>query len=219
MRPRQLPALALLAAGACTTPPAHVGGRPADGARGLLTAFETSGGQSPNLYARDGGVVDGPEPGSTNDAEQAARVIQNPGPETKLSLLELYQQAIAERDDLTAKLEVLEATVRGLDAELTVKVQDLASGDQRFSALDSRVAALERENADLAARLVTAQIRRLEAEKTLLELQLATAPAAAQAGFGGTPGATSGGTPGGTIGAATGPVGTPGPATSSHGAH
>lgn len=204
-------ALALLATAACMSqPPAEVGGRPEDGARALLSAFEPPAGQSPALYARDGGAVDGPEPGSTNDAAQADRVLQNPGPETKLSLLELYQESIAERDALRAEVEILQATVRGLDAELTVKVQDLAGGDQRFSALDARIATLERENADLAARLVTAQIRRLEAEKTLLELQMAsTAQAAYTAGTPVGPGGPAG--PGG-------PSSSAGRAVAAHGA-
>jgi regulator of replication initiation timing len=88
-------------------------------------------------------------------------------------ILELYQNVIEERD-------VLSREVIALGDELERARQALLSADQHGAELEARLAAaaeenqrLRAENVDLAGRLTTAQIRRLQAEKILLEQRLA----------------------------------------------
>jgi regulator of replication initiation timing len=87
-------------------------------------------------------------------------------------LLDLYQKAMDEKDALALEVKglssalsqeqgALEALTKERDA-LIAKVQQLQGDNERVAV----------ENADLAARLTTAQIRRLEAEKILLEAQI-----------------------------------------------
>jgi hypothetical protein len=120
------------------------------------------------LYARDGSVV------ASEPREKAA---QPEDPKHELSshdgsrvyLLELYQKAMDEKDAL-----VLE--VKSLNAQMVREVSEHATTTKERDALALRDQAatvelekLKNENFDLQARLVTAQIRRLEAEKMLLE--------------------------------------------------
>jgi len=130
------------------------------------------------LYARDGSVVTG-----ASDREGPVAVakpgtdgapthdIQRTG-EGRMYILELYQNVIEERDTLSLE-------VRGLNDELDRTRTALTAADARIDALESKVkeleaqrGSLESENMDLAGRLTTAQIRRLQAEKILLEIRL-----------------------------------------------
>ena len=88
-------------------------------------------------------------------------------------ILELYQKAIDERD-------ALELEVRSVQAELERARAAAAKAESEQSGSAGRIGALEEENrrllaenVELAARLATAQIRRLQAEKLLLEARIA----------------------------------------------
>ena len=99
-------------------------------------------------------------------------------------ILELYQKAIDERD-------ALELETRSLQSELDGARASLANTDRESAALQAQIAQLSAENkrlldenVELAARLTTAQIRRLQVEKILLESrleELRAAQAASQA--------------------------------------
>jgi hypothetical protein len=101
---------------------------------------------------------------------------------SRVTVIELLQQAVEERDRLRQEVEQLRAALdkagqlaQELEAQHISKQGVLASAEQERQRL-----ALE--NSELAARLATAQIRRLEAEKSLLEHVLAgssTVPAGA----------------------------------------
>ena len=87
-------------------------------------------------------------------------------------LLDLYQQAVDERDAL-----VLAVT----SANQALEKESAARGDvekerdaliAKVTDLEERAAARDAELAELVARLTTAQIRRLEAEKSLLEAKI-----------------------------------------------
>ncbi len=133
--------------------------------------MSSSEAMAPVAYARDGSVVVGDEPGSiTTTGEPTRDVASHAG--SRMYLLDLYQKAMDEKDALSLEVKglgsalsqeqgALEAMTKERDA-LAAKVQHMQGDNERFAA----------ENADLAARLTTAQIRRLEAEKLLLEAQI-----------------------------------------------
>jgi hypothetical protein len=154
---------AAFALSACTTL-----GTPADpaAAHAGSSAWESS-----TLYARDGTPLNTNANAQTPAAEPAARELQ-PSETGRMYILELYQKAIDERDGLRRELATLGADLEQARSQLT-------QGQQQQSDLAARVAQLEaanqqrvEENVDLAARLVTAQIRRLQVEKILLEQRL-----------------------------------------------
>jgi len=129
----------------------------------------TSGGEAP-LIGWDGGVVDGPASGS----------VQRTGPERglepsgsgRMHIIELYQEVLDERDAMRDEIAALTSAL-----ERSQGLYDQAHAT--VGALEARVAELEaerdrvtEENTELTARLTTAQIRRLEAEKLLLETRI-----------------------------------------------
>lgn len=127
-----------------------------------------AGPSAPVLYARDGSVV------------QSGAVVQQSGPAgdratqegSRTYLLELYQKAIDEKESMSLELKNLAATLEKSRSELAVSQREKAELQKRFDALEQERTRLEEEGFDLAGRLVTAQIRRLEAEKILLESKI-----------------------------------------------
>ncbi len=118
----------------------------------------------------DLGVVDA-EPLGTPQVGSATHGVQ-PTESGRLYILELYQQVLDQRDALELEVSSLLTELEKSHTRI-----GLVEGDQET--LGRRVADLERENAelraenrDLAGRLTTAQIRRLEAEKILLESKI-----------------------------------------------
>jgi hypothetical protein len=123
------------------------------------------------LYSRDGKPVM-EAPAGEPRGDQALRREINAGEGGRATLLELYTTAMANRTALIEEVSALRATLEGERKTLT------ESGDER-TALRAELAkvsrerdALKAETLDLAARLTTAQIARLEAEKALLEMQI-----------------------------------------------
>lgn len=133
------------------------------------------------LYARDGSVV-GAAPAPQDAAGVAPRELA-PSEGGRMYILERYQKVIDERD-------ALELETRSLQAELDGARASLAGTDRESAALQAQIAQLTAENkrlldenVELAARLTTAQIRRLQVEKILLESrveELRAAQAASQ---------------------------------------
>lgn len=178
MFPSRLTSLALVAAAsaaACTVP---AGSIPAEGMGPVQSAgpavVDIVREEPSTLYARDGSIVqqDGSGPiVSPVSGDAPLHDIQRTG-EGRMYILELYQNVIEERDNLTLE-------VSALNAELNRTRTALVEADARISALEAGATSLmlekqslEGENMALAARLTTAQIRRLQTEKILLEIRL-----------------------------------------------
>lgn len=86
----------------------------------------------------------------------------------RLYILELYQQVLDQRDALEQEVSALQADLEQAQAEVARLGGQATMGESRVGTLEQELAALRAENQDLAARLTTAQVRRLEAEKLLL---------------------------------------------------
>jgi hypothetical protein len=126
---------------------------------------------TPRLYARDGTVVVGPEQAATAPGPQRREV----GDESdgRMVLLELYQNVIEERDALSLEVAALRAELeRVAESQKRAEAEALAQSS-RAEVLETERARLEAENLELAGRLTTAQVRRLQAEKLLLEHKIA----------------------------------------------
>jgi hypothetical protein len=116
------------------------------------------------LYGRDGKAVDGNSRGAVAEQDQTGG---------RLTLLELYQKSCEERDALLAELDLVRADLEKtqvalLDAQARILGLE-SSSTTETQTLDQ----LRAENLDLAGRLATAHIRRMEAEKALLEVRIA----------------------------------------------
>jgi hypothetical protein len=123
------------------------------------------------LYSRDGKpILDGAPIAGGQDAKPLRAIGEGEG--GRASLLELYTKAVANRSSLAEEVAALRATLDG-------ERKSAAEGSDERTALREELAkvsrerdALKAETLDLAARLTTAQIARLEAQKALLELQI-----------------------------------------------
>jgi hypothetical protein len=158
-RPRILPSLcgALVLTSCLANPSQH----PAESA-------STSTGK---VYARDGSVVAAESAGTVHvDNAPTRDVGVHEG--SRVYLLELYQKTVEEKDALGLEVQALRAELerdKRAGNEGAKSLDDFAS---KLAAVVKDRDALTAENLDLAARLTTAQILRLEAEKSLLELQI-----------------------------------------------
>jgi hypothetical protein len=123
------------------------------------------------LYGWDGGIVDGSPQGEVLSQAGDPRGLETPG--GRMHIIELYQQVLDERDSLTEEVQLLRGALQetrtALDAE-TVRAGEL---ETRVASLEAAHRELMEDNQSIAARLVTAQIRRLESEKLLLETRIA----------------------------------------------
>lgn len=137
----------------------------------------------PLLYARDGSVVDTSAPAQ----ERASAARRDVGGDSgRMYLLELYQQVIDERDELSREVYALRADLDAQSGALGQSQARVIELEGQVRELQARVEEQSQQATDLAARLTTAQIRRLQAERLLLEHKLALqkerdAQAAAQA--------------------------------------
>ena len=87
----------------------------------------------------------------------------------RMRIIELYQTVLDERDALRDELETVTAALEGAQRSMIDMEEQTKVMQQRILELESASQTMQAENIDLAARLTTAQIRRLEAEKMLLE--------------------------------------------------
>lgn len=138
------------------------------------------------LLAWDGDVVDGPQRGQVVERQDPSRGLE-PEPGGRTYLLQLYQDLLDERDHLTDEVRALRKALGEAQSRIDDTSQSTTGLAARLDALEDEVGFLRTENEDLAGRLATAQIRRLEAEKMLLEARIdwlrSADSAAAEAGM------------------------------------
>ncbi len=121
------------------------------------------------VYARDGSVV--ASDGVVVQDAPVRAVGEREGSRTYL--LELYQQALDAKDALALEVQALQAQIGKDRAERDALLAERDAARGKGDELATKVQALESEVRDLSGRLVQAQIKRLEAEKLLLEHMIA----------------------------------------------
>ena len=120
------------------------------------------------LYARDGSVVGD---GAQQDSGTAPRELA-PSEGGRMYILELYQKAIDQRDALESELGDMRAELDLAREAFGKSDNDLLAAEAKIAQITGENRRLLDENVELAARLTTAQIRRLQVEKLLLETRL-----------------------------------------------
>ncbi|MFT7670797.1 MAG: hypothetical protein ACI8X5_003510 [Planctomycetota bacterium] len=125
----------------------------------------------PQLYARDGSVVTQQAPGTlTVSPSTGHSSVSDPG--GRWTLLEKYQSTMQRNEDVEVELRGLTRELEIADEEKILAMQAIEELRVGKAKLDERIGMLEGHNVELASRLTTAQIRRLQSEKLLLETKL-----------------------------------------------
>lgn len=114
--------------------------------------------------------------GSTTALDAPARQLE-PGGTGRPLMLQEYQAVLEERDALRIEVDALTHQLELMQLRIQELQGDLQGGDMRAVGLEQelenvrrQMAEVQAQNEDLSARLVTAQIRRLEAEKDLIQV-------------------------------------------------
>ena len=124
------------------------------------------------MYARNGSVVGAPSPGSvTVDTAQAKRDVGQDGG-SRMYLLERFQETVEENESLQFEVQGLAAALDQAEARAAQLEADLNALQAKYMELNDRKKQLEDDNLELAEHLTTAQIRRLQAEKLLIEAKI-----------------------------------------------
>ena len=149
-------------------------GQPA-GSRIVSPGSSVAGAPSGSRYG-DNGAVRGDPYGSTTALDAPARELE-PGGTGRPLMLQQYQAVLEERDALRIEVDALTHQLQLMQVRIQELQGELQGGDLRATGLEQevesmrrRVLEVEQQNGDLSARLVTAQIRRLEAEKDLIQV-------------------------------------------------
>ncbi|MDF1839110.1 MAG: hypothetical protein P1V35_14680 [Planctomycetota bacterium] len=172
-------ALPLLATACATAPP--MGSAPVNPTAGWEAGLGRPGAV---LYGRDGSPVGnaggaGPTNGQmpvqgptvTDTGDMPHRPTDAGG--SRPVLLELFQEAVAERDNLGLELEMTRAALRETEDRLMEMENQLMAEMQAGQAAKATAEKAEGQTYEMGRRLAVAQMRRLEAEKLLLEKTLA----------------------------------------------
>jgi len=188
MKPAHRSACIPLALALCASCTSTAGGRElpsrSEAPRPAEDAEASSWGGGGVLYGRDG------EPVATSDPVQEGGLLAREAADAaaratgggravgvdeggRMYILELYQKVIEERDALTLEVAALRSEVERARQALAGAEVRISELETRCTAADKERDALRSENVELAGRLTTAQIRRLQAEKMLLELRIA----------------------------------------------
>ena len=123
------------------------------------------------LIARDGTIVSPQQPGTV-------AVTPRPGKDStreegsRWTLLEQYQSAISAKEELEFEVTALGAALDQSEAEAARLSQVVQELQTQLASQAQTIASLKDESLELAARLTTAQVRRLQSEKLLLEGKL-----------------------------------------------
>jgi hypothetical protein len=139
-------------------------------------------------FSTDGGATQAPTQGSLQALDAPTRQLPE-AVQSRSLLIDDYSKALDERDALRRENQALSDQIKDLEVRLLAAEQGLGAGvgqarelEQRTESLEYQLERSEQERADLEARLVTAQIRRLEAEQSLLEAWIEAERWRAQAG-------------------------------------
>lgn len=126
-------------------------------------------------FRSDGGATQAAPQGSLQAMDVPTRQLPE-AVQSRSLLIDDYSKALDERDALRGENQALIEQIRNLEVQLLAAQKGLGAGEgqaremqERADSLQYQLERSEQERADLEARLVTAQIRRLEAEKSLLE--------------------------------------------------
>jgi hypothetical protein len=122
------------------------------------------------LYGWDGGVVDARPQGRVVEQERT-RGLESSAT-GRLHIIELYQQVLDERDALTKEVAKLNAALAKTEQSLVGERGGTGTLQSEIESLKLEQERLLTQNQELAARLTHAQIRRLEAEKLLLQSRI-----------------------------------------------
>ena len=115
------------------------------------------------------GVIEPASPGEVTWSSWPTHESDAEPQGSRMFLLERYQEVVDERDSLAREVMGLNATIDTLSAKITALETDLGQANGTAAARQTEISRLKGENTDLAERLTTAQIARLEAERILLE--------------------------------------------------
>ncbi|MEM6674498.1 MAG: hypothetical protein AAF726_16750 [Planctomycetota bacterium] len=129
----------------------------------------------PVLYGRDGSPVGASAPGSvttTTKPIDGGVDVEGPGGGSRSLLLDLYTEAVQDREDLTRANDDLQTALEMSEMRAADLEQQLTSLQLSYDELGTAKTQAEQQSFDLAERLATAQIARLEAERALLEATL-----------------------------------------------
>ncbi|MEL6428763.1 MAG: hypothetical protein AAFU73_00400 [Planctomycetota bacterium] len=131
------------------------------------------GAPAPTLYGRDGSPVAAAAPGAvvTTQKPIGPGVASDPGGSRSL-MLDKYAEAVEQRDELRKENEGLQAALELAEGRARELDGQLGALQTAFDALGHEKKNGDAKVVDLAARLATAQIARLEAERALLEATL-----------------------------------------------
>jgi|GEM_PF-2550270 len=126
---------------------------------------------SPRLYARDGSVVTKQPAGTVETSPDPGQSIA-PESGSRWTLLEQYQSAVERNEELELELRAMSRALEQAEAREDELALELEAVRGQTAELEERLETLGNQNVELASRLTTAQIRRLQSEKLLLEAKL-----------------------------------------------
>lgn len=143
-----------------------------DVAAGWAPEAGLQSGAQPVLYGRDGTPVGASQPGTvttTTGPINDGVSVEGAAGGSRSHLFDLYSEAVEERDELQDANEDLQIALEMSETRASDLSVQLASLRAEFDALGKDKQSADAQAFDLAARLATAQIARLEAERALLE--------------------------------------------------
>ena len=123
----------------------------------------------PVLYAHDGSIV---TPGASSATTGLPRRDVLGAEGSRAKILELYQRVVDERDRLQLSLTERDGELAALHKQFDAESSRAKDLEARMKSAEQSASELTNQNLDLAGRVTTAQIRRLEAEKKWLELSI-----------------------------------------------
>lgn len=125
----------------------------------------------PTLYGRDGSPVASQRGGTVDPIRKPTHDLDSQDG-SRMYILELYQQAIDDKEALEVEVVALTAALDKANDIIQQNHDRLTEVQGLLEAERAKSMQFEAEGEELASRLTTAQIRRLEAEKLLLEAKL-----------------------------------------------
>lgn len=126
--------------------------------------------EPPPLYGRDGTPVGASAPGQVTQTARPINDGVDPAPAgTRSVLLDMYAESNKERERLQVANEDLEMALRLSEQRAQDLEQQLLALQAQYDQLGAEKQTADQRCFDLAARLATAQIARLEAERALLQ--------------------------------------------------